>query len=182
MNSKLLLTQELNKNETLLWQGQPKQGFLVRSSDIVKIPLTFLWFGFVLFWEYNAIMTTDALYFKIFGIPFVIIGFYISIGRFFVDSYQRKHCLYALTNKRAIIITAFNKKIKSIDLKNLSEVNLSLHKNNYGTITFGNNNLDNSFLFFYYPYFSNTTTPKFDYIKNVNQPYRIIKDQLNKSS
>jgi hypothetical protein len=60
------------------------------------------------------------------------------VGRFFFDSTQRRKTYYALTNERVIIISGvFSQNTKTLDLKNLSEINISAKDNGKGTITFG---------------------------------------------
>ena len=44
------------------------------------------------------------LIFKLWGIPFLVVGFYISIGRFFLDARARAQRFYGVTNLRIIII------------------------------------------------------------------------------
>lgn len=43
--------------------------------------------------------------FPLFGVPFVLLGLYIIVERFFLDAKIRKSTGYAVTNRRAIILT-----------------------------------------------------------------------------
>ena len=72
------------------------------------------------------------------GIPFVLLGLYLIVGRFFFDSLQRSRTYYALTDRRAIIISGlFDQNTKTLDLKKLPEISISTKQDGKGTITFG---------------------------------------------
>ena len=97
------LRKELTGGEKLLWTGRPKAGFVLRSADVFLIPFSLFWCGFALFWEFGVIATGAPFFFKIWGIPFVLVGLYMTIGRFFVDSIRRKNTRYGITDNRVII-------------------------------------------------------------------------------
>lgn len=106
--------------------------------------------------------------------------FICSSDDFFYDNYQRKFTDYAITNERIIIATGnHNKFFKSILLKNLPQLQFISHEDTYGTIIFGDNDVFNKF-FMQFPY-QKDTTPKFEYVKNCDEPYRIIKELMNKN-
>jgi hypothetical protein len=139
---------ELGKDETLIWSGQPKQGILFRSSDVFFIPFSLMWGGFAVFWEYMAIFgisqstnkvpTPIGIIFPLWGVPFVIIGLYLIFGRFIVDAKRRVSTYYALTDQRIVILSGgFNRKVKSMNLRTLTDVSLDEKANGSGTITFG---------------------------------------------
>ncbi len=79
------------------------------------IPFSILWGGFALFWN-ASVWTTDApLFFKLFGLPFLFVGLYITAGRFYHDAWRRSKTVYALTDQRAIIVTRTgSQKIRSM--------------------------------------------------------------------
>lgn len=132
------LTSLLSKDEKLLWSGQPRQGVIVRASDTLMIPFSLLWGGFAFNWEYS-VMTSDApAFFVLWGIPFVAIGIYMIVGRFFFEAKQRASTFYAVTNERVLIVSGLiSRKVKSLNLRTLSDLSLSEGKGNEGTISFG---------------------------------------------
>lgn len=137
-NTSLIFNDELNPNERIIWRGRPWQGFLLRPADILLIPFSLLWGGFALFWEGSVVSSGAPFFFMIWGIPFILVGLYIIVGRFFVDMAQRAHTYYALTSERVIIISGLiNKNTKALKLNGLQEINISTRSNGRGTITFG---------------------------------------------
>ena len=78
------LREHLDPRESLLWTGQPKGGIVIRAGDAFMIPFSLMWAGFAFFWEFSVIQSGAPFFFKLWGIPFVLIGLYIVIGRFFM--------------------------------------------------------------------------------------------------
>lgn len=100
-------------DESLLWKGKPKQGIVFTKSDIFMIPFSVLWAGFAVFWEINVLRIKDVpIFFTLWGIPFILAGIYITIGRFIHDYLNRKNTEYFVTDKRVIIVKY--KRIESI--------------------------------------------------------------------
>jgi hypothetical protein len=134
---------ELDSGERLLWKGRPRPGIRLRGSDVMLIPFSLLWAGFALFWEYMAVVKIPkndpvGWLFPLFGVPFVLFGIYIVVGRFFLDAKLRDSTEYALTNRRAIIVTnLFGRKIRSVNLQTSPEISFTETADRNGTITFG---------------------------------------------
>lgn len=171
---------ELRPDERLLWKGRPRGGIMFRGSDVFLIPFSLLWGGFVIFWEFTALFMMPknnpaGWLFPLFGVPFVLAGLYIVFGRFLVDAKIRETTEYAITNRRALIVSGlFSRKIKSIELKSAPEITLVERADRSGSITFGatpyygwwmQSNL-------WFPGIS--TQPAFDMIDNVRNVYEII--------
>lgn len=129
---------ELSPGEQVVWSGQPRQGIVLRGSDAFAIPFSLLWAGFAVFWLISVIRANAPLPFVMFGVPFVLVGVYIVLGRFFVEAKQRQKTFYALTSHRVIIVSGlFTTKVKSLNLKTISELSLSERSDGTGTIAFG---------------------------------------------
>src|ERR1700728_3149818 len=89
------IERELGKGERLLWQGRPRAGIRLRGSDVFLIPFSLLWAGFIVFWETMALFKVPknnpvGWLFPLFGVPFVLAGFYIVFGRFLLDARSRR--------------------------------------------------------------------------------------------
>jgi len=98
---------------SVLWKGKPKQGIVFTGSDIFMIPFSVLWAGFAVFWEISVLRIKAApIIFTLWGIPYVLAGIYITVGRFIHNYLNRKNTEYFVTDKRIIIVKY--KRIESI--------------------------------------------------------------------
>lgn len=132
------LSPYLASGEKLIWTGKPRTGIVFRPSDTFVIPFSIVWAGFAIFWETVVLMTDTPFFFKLWGIPFVLVGLYITVGRFFVDAKKRKNTVYGITSDRIIIKSGVvTSDIKSLNIKNLPEITINEKPDNSGTITFG---------------------------------------------
>ena len=78
----------LAAGETILWRGKPEKGHLLGPQDVFMIPFSIFWCGFAIFWFISALQVG---FFAVFGIPFVCVGLYITVGRFIHLSWKRKN-------------------------------------------------------------------------------------------
>ncbi|MBB4234313.1 PH domain-containing protein [Rhizobium esperanzae] len=124
--------------EKLLWSGRPAQGFLLTSRDFLLVPFSLLWGGFAIFWEITAISTEAPVFTKLWGIPFVLMGLYITAGRFFVDAAVRARTEYVLTDRRVIIRrSGLFRHLSTNQLELLPSISLEEGGRGRGTIKFG---------------------------------------------
>lgn len=128
----------LDRGERQLWAGVPRQGLLLRPADIFLVPFTVLWAGFAVFWEASVVRQGAPLFMALWGIPFVAVGLYITVGRFLIDRRRRARTTYALTSERILIGSGlWAPEVKSLDLRTLSDITLQERRDGSGTITFG---------------------------------------------
>ena len=124
--------------EKVLWSGRPWQGLMLTRRDALMIPFSLVWGGFAIFWESNVVSMKAPLVFKLFGIPFVVIGLFLIFGRLPLDAWLRSRIHYALTDRRALILRdgAWGS-FKALALDRLPETALLEGANGRGTIRFG---------------------------------------------
>src|SRR5262245_33044685 len=176
------LSQHLDPGERLLWSGQPRRGIQLRGQDAYLIPCSLMWGGFAIFWEYMALTQASkapgpiGIIFPLFGLPFVGIGLYLIIGRFFADARNRARTFYGVTNERIIIISGlFTRQTKSLQLRTLTDVSLTQRNDGSGTITFGPTHFMNSFVpSGAWPGTGRYAPPAFDLIERAREVYDII--------
>jgi hypothetical protein len=175
------IERELDSGERLLWKGHPRGGIRFHSFDFFVIPFSLIWSGLAFFAGFAALMSVER------GatdwpslipvIPFVLIGIYILVGRFFVDAMMRAKTEYGLTNRRAIIVSGlFSRNIKSIDLLSTPEILLSEKGDRSGTITFGATPFGGWMQRNPWSFGSSSATPAFEMIEDVRSVYRIINE------
>ncbi|WFU03800.1 PH domain-containing protein [Rhizobium sp. CB3171] len=125
--------------EKLLWLGQPKQGLMFNKKDLLQVPFSLLWGGFAIFWESSVIRQINApVVFRLWGVPFVLIGLYLIVGRFAVDAFVRARTQYAVSDQRIIILRdGWFSKILTVSLERLPALDLDQRGDGTGTISFG---------------------------------------------
>jgi len=132
------LRQELDPGERLLWAGQPRQGLRLQTSDFVMIPASLMWGGFAIAWEVMAFAIGASIFFKLWGIPFVLVGLYIMVGRFFFDARSRARTFYGLTDRSLLLITGGRRRmVRRFDLTQLGPISLQEHGDGSGVLSFG---------------------------------------------
>jgi hypothetical protein len=180
------LMQSLVSGEKVLWQGVPGRGIRFRRSDLFLIPFGLFFFGFAIFWETGALSSVGnarnappgfSVMFPLFGIPFILVGLYMVVGRFFWDAYCRRHSTYLLTNRRALIETnAFGRKLTSIILGDLPAVSLEERRDGSGSVVLGEDQQigygDNRRV---------RQAPRFAFISDAQRVYKLVEEARTKS-
>ena len=163
----------LDRGERLLWEGEPAAGLRFRASDLPVSFFGLFFFGFAVFWTYMASGAMSmpggfGYIFPLFGLPFLTVGFYLLVGRFFWDSYVRSKTRYALTNKRAIkATTAWGRKLKSWPIH--SDTRLEYEPGELATIWFAEEVKRGSKGRTY------TTKHGFEYVQGGDELYRLMR-------
>ena len=148
-----LFTPEQAPGETLLWSGQPQQGFLLRRSDLIWVPISLAAGGLSvavegwLVWTlWQVLQLGDHSSMGLFilvglgvlalvGLVLVLLAAFLVLGRFWFDSLRRQKTFYALTDRRVMICsTIIKKRIRSVALDPKIKVILAPHANRSGSI------------------------------------------------
>jgi len=129
---------DLDPGERLLWTGYPVLGIRLRASDGYLVPFSLMWGGFAIFWEVMVFREDAPFFFRLWGVPFVAVGLYLIVGRFFWDAYCRGRTVYALTDRRIIIVDGgFSRTSRTVNLKTLPELSLTERRDGSGDIALG---------------------------------------------
>ena len=94
-------SQWLRPDERVYWRGRPDPSVVFSRQDLYLVPFSLAWTAFVAFWEHGVVAsrwTIDG----IFGIPFLVVGAYLMVGRFLVKVWSRRRTEYVVTNQRAV--------------------------------------------------------------------------------
>lgn len=109
----------LGRGEKLLWEGRPPTGIRLTKRDTLFVPFSIFWAGFAVFWNVGVWSSDAPVFFRLWGLPFLVVGAYMTVGRFWWDSRQRGRTRYAVTNQRVMIVTGLGASVRSLDVKNL---------------------------------------------------------------
>jgi Bacterial PH domain len=143
MISSEALQQEIASGERVLWSGPPAGGIRFESESLSRSAFGLVFFGFSVFWIHGAwnqsnSSSTQSTIFALFGIPFVLIGFYNFVGHFFWSAISRKYTEYAVTTQRVIVFSGvFSRTTKSIEYRKIPTIACSEKSDGSGTIQFG---------------------------------------------
>jgi len=123
--------------ESVRWTGSAPEGLRFHAQDAYLIPFSLLWGGFAIFWETLAVVGGTPWFFWLWGIPFVVLGVYFIVGRFFVDAYLRSQTHYAVTD-RAAYVARFGTwpAVRRYAGSTLDAIQFELQDNGAGTIRF----------------------------------------------
>lgn len=162
---------QLTTDEYVVWKGKPAKGSVFSKADILMIPFSLMWGGFAIFWELSVLAMDAPLLFKLWGIPFVLVGLYLIFGRFIWQQYIRKRTFYAVTNKRVLRLRG--NRVDFVSCGRCSEMQTTMNKNGTGTICFGPQ---------MYPYYGSHRMRgampfALENISDVNQVFQIITEQ-----
>jgi hypothetical protein len=138
------LQQEIAPGERVLWSGQPAAGLRFESESLQRSGFGLVFFAFSLFWihgAWNQSSSSNSLQgavFPLFGIPFVLVGFYLFVGHFFWNALRRRFTEYAVTNQRVIVRSGiFSNTTQSIDYRKIPTLTVTEKSDGSGTIQFG---------------------------------------------
>jgi hypothetical protein len=128
----------LRAGERVLWQGVPERGLRLARRDLLLIPSSLVWVGFIIFWNIGVARGHAPLPFRLFGLGFLLVGVFFLIGRFVVDALLRARTTYTLTDRRALIVrTGAMSRHSSVDLRAVADLHLSSEPGGLGTLRFG---------------------------------------------
>lgn len=139
-----VLRRQLAPGERVLWHGRPPQGLLLRRADAWLIPLPCAAIFNVLHLLKTSAQMEDRAemgFLVVWGLLFVLVGLYLMLGRFWVDAYLRARTCYVLTHERLLLAGGWSgRQIKSLPLRNLPQITLTLHASGGGVIQLGSEN------------------------------------------
>jgi len=201
-----VIAQELEAGESLLWSGQPRKGIVFRGSDALLIPFSVMWGGFAIFWETMVLQARKVgsripVFFVLWGIPFVLVGLYLMFGRFVFEARRREHTCYGVTDRRVIIVTGLfdrqltpsfgtlialasglgRRKVKSLDLRTITDISMTEQSDGSGTITFGAQPQLSYLAGTGWPGVGNSSAPSFDLVENVKSIHEMIRSAQRKN-
>src|SRR5262249_25975609 len=128
---------ELQPGEILLWSGRPRLGFVLNWIEMFSMIGAFIWMVYFhfLFLGGNQQFGFAFLWF-LFAAKLLTVA--IKVGRAVNDASLRSRTAYGVTTTRAIVVTGgIVRRLLSLSLRALAEMDLSQHDELGGTILIG---------------------------------------------
>lgn len=176
------ISEMLFYGEEIIWSGQPDINKKFTKFDRILLPFGVMWFSFAIFWTVTA--TAIGGPFGLFGIPFLVIGYYFCIGRFKYKKKNKMHTYYAITDRRIIVYNDFNRvQINDMPISRAYHLSFDEDKDGIGNIYFSEI-ASQSFLGFKSALYANSGLDRFMSlpfpsafydINNVRQVYGLLK-------
>ena len=135
----------IDANDRIKWTGRPESVHLFTNKDAFMIPFSIVWFGFALFWEIGVIQDQAPLMFIIVGGAFLVIGLYITVGRFVHKLILLRNTAYVITEK-VLLCNQFGR-VHVTSLPITMPVDIIEYKDGTGTIIMGHSQFINFFPF-----------------------------------
>lgn len=133
----------LDVNEDILWCDKPYKRIVFTVNDIFTTLFGIVWLSFSIFWVISAFLVTNEAdssafnIFPLFGLPFVFIGLYLLLFRHIAGAVKRKNMIYALTDKRALIVHSGKRQyVQEYRYENISNIQMKCDDNDIGSIFF----------------------------------------------
>jgi len=164
------------KEETVLWQGAPKNTPLFQKSDIFMIPFSLIFGGIFIIYAVISVLlliTGQSIMFSLVGITFLLFGLYILIFRLWYRKKRISREVYFVTNKRVFAFDTMRDNVVFDIL--LSDTELYLGSK---SLILGETNSIGDFIYnlgldIFFRKFSKET-PSFKYIDDINEVSKII--------
>lgn len=170
----------LNHDETLLWMGRPTGKAPVQNAPFITVFMIF-WLGFAVFWTVSA--AAIGGFFAIFGIFFIGFGAFGFYNALFGQKNILKNAVYAVTDRRAIILTNAKGGMNCTEyiFSNLPHISLESIQGTVGTIRFVQNTMQYDHRGRYHDHSAAWhTQTAFIMIEDVHSVYRLITEQTGK--
>ena len=177
----------LHDGEEILWTGRPCASRPFRPNVILCVFVIF-WLGFAVFWTVMA--SAAGGFFGLFGLPFIAIGCVLVYTTFFGNRKRMAQTVYAVTNKRALILSQTHRgtscteyvfsKLQSISMDEVQGTSGTIYfvpdqpyYGGYGSRRYGRRYYNG------YDASSSTFEAAFVLIDNVQAVYRLISEQIS---
>lgn len=165
---------DLNRGETQLWAGVPRQGIVLGPLDIFVVPFGIMWTAFAVFWEMSVVRSKGPLFMQAFGAGFILIGCFFTFGRLVAAALRRRRTVYGLTSDRVIIANG-SAAPTSLPLATLGEVSVVEAADGTGNIAFGVPAAVTT-MFVSMPSMNSVQLPMFEMIPDARQVYDKIRE------
>jgi len=134
---------QLVKGEEVLWSGQPDPSMVFSKADVVLIPAGVLWAAMAIFFSAEILSaskadSSDAPLIVFFAVPFTLLAFHATLGRFVFRRWVKSRTHYVVTNERVLALSrVFGDNVHAWFLDEIDQLTTVKSKRGAGSIWFG---------------------------------------------
>jgi hypothetical protein len=125
----------IQPGESVLWSGRPDPSVIFTGADAILVPYGVFFTAFCVFWTAGVSGTKEAQPFAFIGVVLLLIALYYLVGRFVVKWWLKRRTVYAITNRRAIVIVG-SRSVKESNLTGGSRITKLARNGHHLTVTF----------------------------------------------
>lgn len=123
----------LAPGESILFCAKPRLRHLLKPADAFIIPFAVAWVSFLTFVGYHLIIRSDSLRPEMLALlPFVVVGFYLTVGIYGGRILRRLRTQYVITTQR--ILCRRSGKIKSRLYSRETEFQVKVYRDGTGDL------------------------------------------------
>jgi hypothetical protein len=124
--------------ERIVWDGRPLRHRVFRRTDVLLVPFSLLWCGFVVFGVRGVLSSGAPFFLALWVAAFLLIVLYVVAGRFVVRVVSSRRTRYTITDRRVLVYSGWSGgRLRTAYLNSLPPPVITEEPDGSGSLAFG---------------------------------------------